>query len=248
MEDSAYEAEARVEAEHWWFRGRRLLFAAELNALEFEGTGKILDVGTGTGSNLRMLRDEGYQNVVGIDLNILAISYCLTKGFTSVLMGNATNLPFVDSQFDMVLATDTIEHIDDDRKALHEIYRVLAPGGYAMVAVPAFPSLWGLQDIVAYHKRRYRMSDLRAKIESTGFEIQRGYHFNYLLFPLIWLARRAIKIFGVKRASESEFNSPLLNQLLFRTFAFDVRTAPVLRPPFGVSILIVAQKPSHRSS
>ena len=85
----------------------------------------VLDIGTGTGSNLRMLRAEGYRNVTGIDLNPLAVNYCLAKGFTSVLTGDATNLPFAEGQLDIMLATDTIEHIDDDRTALQEIHRVL---------------------------------------------------------------------------------------------------------------------------
>jgi SAM-dependent methyltransferase len=242
MEQNTYEIEARVEAEHWWFRGRRILFASELRTLSFPTTARTLDIGVGTGSNLRMLREEGYRNVTGIDLNQMAVKYCIAKGFTSVALGDATRLPFAERQFDIVLATDTIEHIDDDRKALFEIYRVLAPGGYAIIAVPAFPSLWGLQDDVAHHKRRYRIRDLKEKIRTSGLEIQKEYHFNYILFPSIWLARRVIDFLRLRRGSEAEFNSPLINRLLFWIFRFDVRTAAFLRPPFGVSIAVIAQK------
>ena len=242
MELSAYEVEAQVEAEHWWFRGRRLLFAEELRALKTVTTAKILDIGIGTGSNLRMLREEGYRNVTGIDLNQMAVRFCMEKGFTSIALGDATRLPFAERQFDVVLATDTIEHIDNDSAALREIFRVLAPGGCAVIAVPAFPSLWGLQDDVAHHKRRYRIADLKQKIISGGLEIRKAYHFNYLLFPPIWLARRLISMCGIKRASEAEFNSPAINRLLYWTFLVDVRTAPLLRPPFGVSIMVIALK------
>ena len=38
------------------------------------------------------------------------------------------------------LATDTVEHIEDDQKALREIHRILAPGRHVMISVPAFPS------------------------------------------------------------------------------------------------------------
>jgi SAM-dependent methyltransferase len=141
-----------------------------------------------------------------------------------------------------VLATDTIEHIDDDRKALQEIHRVLVPGGHALIVVPAFASLWGLQDVVAQHKRRYRRADLFEKIQLTGLEVQKIYYFNYLLFVPIWFGRQVIKMLGIKRASEAEFNSTALNQLLLWIFAFDVRTAPLIHPPFGVSILAIAQK------
>ena len=245
MEHGVYDVEARLEAEHWWFRGRRMLFAAELRGLKIRTNAGVLDIGTGTGSNLRMLREEGYRNVTGIDLNPLAIRYCLSKGFTSVLAGDATSLPFAEGQFDIVLATDTIEHIDDDRKALQEIHRILVPGGYAMIVVPAFASLWGLQDIVAHHKRRYRTADLTEKIQASGLEIQQVYYFNYLLFLPIWFARQVIKMLRIKRASEAEFNSTALNQLLLWTFALDVRTAPLIHPPFGVSILAIGQKIKH---
>ena len=242
MEHGVYDTEARVEAEHWWFRGRRMLFAAELRGLKIGTGADVLDLGTGTGSNLRMLREEGYQNLTGVDLNPLAVDYCLEKGFTSVLAADATSLPFADGQFDVVLATDTIEHVDDDRKALQEIHRVLVPGGHAMIVVPAFASLWGLQDIVAHHKRRYRTGDLVEKIRSSGLEIRQVYYFNYLLFVPIWFARQVIKLLGIKRASEAEFNSPAVNQLMLWTFALDVRTAPLIHPPFGVSILAIGQK------
>jgi ubiquinone/menaquinone biosynthesis C-methylase UbiE len=172
----------------------------------------------------------------------MAVRFCMEKGFTSIALGDATRLPFAERQFDVVLATDTIEHIDNDRAALREIFRVLAPGGCAVIAVPAFPSLWGLQDDVAHHKRRYRIADLKQKIISGGLEIRKAYHFNYLLFPPIWLARRLISMCGIKRASEAEFNSPAINRLLYWTFLVDVRTAPLLRPPFGVSIMVIALK------
>ena len=242
MEQGVYDVEARVEAEHWWFRGRRQLFAAELRVLKVGMDAKFLDIGTGTGNNLRMLRQEGYRNVTGVDLNPLAIRYCLTKGFTSVLLAEATSLPFAEGQFDVVLATDTVEHIEDDQKALHEIHRVLAPGGHVMISVPAFPSLWGLQDDVAHHKRRYRMADLTEKIRSSGLQIRRSYYFNFLLFVPIWLARQFNRIVGIKLASENEINSTGLNQLLFWIFSLDVRVAPVLHPPFGVSIMMIGQK------
>jgi len=242
MEQGVYDVEARAEAEHWWFRGRRQLFATELRLLKVGIDAKFLDLGTGTGSNLRMLSQEGYRNVIGIDLDPLAIRYCLTKGFSSLLQAEATRLPFAEGQFDVVLATDTVEHIEDDQMALHEIHRVLAPGGHVMICVPAFASLWGLQDDVAHHKRRYRMADLAQKIRASGLQIQQSYYFNFLLFVPIWLARQFIRVIGIKLASENEINSTGLNQLLFGIFSLDVRVAPLLRPPFGVSIMMIGQK------
>ena len=108
--------------------------------------------------------------------------------------------------------------------------------------VPAFPSIWGLQDRVAHHKRRYRMRQLLEKIEPESFTIERAYHFNFLLFVPIWTVRRIIQLLNLKLSSEGEINSPLLNAILSSVFAADLVMAPVMRPPFGVSILVMARK------
>jgi SAM-dependent methyltransferase len=151
-------------------------------------------------------------------------------------------MPFEDGSFDFVIATDVIEHVENDSAALSELVRALKDEGKALIAVPAFPSLWGLQDVVAHHHRRYRMKQLLRQMRAAGLEPRRCYYFNYLLFIPIWIARRLIGLLGIKRDSEAEFNSSLLNRVLSVVFAFDVLTAPLLRPPFGVSILAIAQK------
>ncbi len=242
MQPETYTVEAEVEATHWWFVGRRQLFAQELARAGLRPDTRVLDVGTGTGANLRLLRQLKVSNVAGLDSNELAIQYCLTKGLGDVRRGDICAMPFEDGSFDFVLATDVIEHVDSDSAALRELVRVLRDDGTALLAVPAFPSLWGLQDVVAHHKRRYRMKPLLQKMRAAGLEPRRCFHFNYLLFIPIWMARRLIDFLGIKRDSEAEFHSPMLNRLLSAVFAFDVLTAPILHPPFGVSILAVGQK------
>ena len=80
MDIAAFAAEAEVEESHWWFVGRRQLFASELNEVTLQRQAAILDAGTGTGSTLRMLRDLGYSNVTGVDASEEAIRYCALKG------------------------------------------------------------------------------------------------------------------------------------------------------------------------
>nr|MCH9674054.1 class I SAM-dependent methyltransferase [Gammaproteobacteria bacterium] len=150
------------------------------------------------------------------------------------------------ASFELVLATDIIEHVNEDADALREIWRVLAPGGRVLITVPAFESLWGLQDERSAHVRRYRMKPLLQRVESSGLEPLTHYYFNYLLFVPIWLARRAIDLFKVNLDSENEVNSPALNRLLSAIFRLDVSTARLVRPPFGVSALVVAKKAVHR--
>jgi SAM-dependent methyltransferase len=251
MESGVYAVEAEVEATHWWFAGRRGIFAREIARLSLARDGAVLDIGSGTGANLRLLRDLGFRNATGLDASAEAIRYCGEKGLGPVRCGDAERLPFADRQFDLVLATDVIEHVGDDLAALREIRRVLSPRGAALLTVPAFPSLWGLQDEVGGHKRRYRMSALLDLHRRAGLVPGRHYHFNYLLFAPIWLARRAIELLGVRLRSENELNAPVLNWILEQIFHLDGLTAPLLRPPFGVSALVVAtpeRPPSPRAS
>jgi SAM-dependent methyltransferase len=242
METGTFAVEARVEEAHWWFVGRRRLFAREIGRLGLPPDAGVLDIGTGTGSGLRMLRDCGFRNVRGVDASDDAIAFAAAKGLGRVERGSIYAVPAADASQALVLATDVIEHVDDDIRALREVARVLAPGGYLLLTVPAFPSLWGLQDQRAHHKRRYRLQPLRRLLESAGIAPLRSYYFNYLLFGPIWLARQAIRVLNVDLESENEVNSPVINGLLTPIFRLDCATAPWVRPPFGVSALVLGRK------
>lgn len=242
MDTGTYAVEARVEETHWWFAGRRALFGREIGRLNLPSGAKVIDIGTGTGSNLRLLRDIGFCNVLGLDASDDAIRLCTAKGLGPVEHGSICSLPIADASHDLVLATDVIEHVDDDLQALREVNRVLAPDGFLLLTVPTFSSLWGLQDEVAHHKRRYRMGPLLRLIDAAGLVPVRAYYFNYLLFAPIWFARQVIRLSKVRLNSENEVNSPLINSVLTSIFQFDCWSAPVVHPPFGVSALVVARR------
>ena len=202
----------------------------------------ILDIGCGTGANLRMVRDIEIGTITGIDASPLAIKHCRDKAFKETLVGDICALPYSDMSFDIVLATDVIEHVADDLAAVSEIFRVLRPGGKAIFTVPAFQSLWGLQDDLSHHYRRYRMAPFCALLETAGLTISLRFHFNYFLFLPIWTTRQLLRLTKISFRSENDLNTPLLNCLLSFIFKFDVASARWLRPPFGVSICAVVSK------
>jgi SAM-dependent methyltransferase len=243
MEYATYAAEAEAEATHWWFVGRRTLFSRLLDRHAGGRDDRVLDVGTSTGTNLRLLTDMGYRDVTGLDPSPEAIRFCAEKGLPPVREGSITAMPFADGGFDLVLATDVVEHVDEDQQAVNEVARVLRPGGTALFTVPAFQSLWGLQDDVSHHKRRYRRAGFRALVEQAGFAVVDQFYFNYLLFGPIWLARQLIPLLAPNAKSETELNSPLVNGALHGIMQLDVATAPWVRPPAGVSYLVLARKP-----
>jgi SAM-dependent methyltransferase len=241
VNSEVYAVEARVSNSHWWFAGRRRLFTRLIRALDPNRSWLVLEVGAGTGANLSVLRNIGARRVVACDLSVDALR--LSGSEATLARADATRLPFRSDSIDLLLAADVIEHLDDDREALREFVRVLRPGGHLVLTVPAFPSLWGPQDIVAQHRRRYRRSPLLALIEGAGVRVSTCFHFNYVLFTPIWMARKILLALGVRVASENQINTSLLNRVLTRVFFADVDTAPVLKPPFGVSLCVVAAKP-----
>lgn len=240
MKTTVYAIEAQVRDTHWWFAGRRRLFARILHALGPLPSWRVLEVGVGTGANIEVLQRLGTKPVFGSDIAIESEVAATGVIFTRA---DATRLPFRSSSIDLLVAADVIEHLDDDLAALREFARVLRPGGHLLLTVPAFPSLWGPQDVVAQHRRRYRRGPLLSRLRQSGISVRRCFHFNYLLFVPIWAARRLLLAFRVPVESENEINTPLVNRLLSRVFFADVDSAPILRPPFGVSLCVVARKP-----
>jgi SAM-dependent methyltransferase len=189
-----------------------------------------------------MLRDLGFNNACGLDPSDDAIRFCGTKGFLQVQKGDVCQIPYPDASFELILATDVIEHVDDDRLALREIVRVLAPAGRVLLTVPAFRSLWGRQDEVAMHKRRYNLHQLANLVRENGLTIEKSYYFNFLLFIPIWLARRLIDLFNLPVENENRVNNAVLNRILLAIFRADARSARIIHPPFGVSALTIAVK------
>lgn len=246
MDPQAYALEAAVEAEHWWFKGRRLLFRRLIGALRATNSWKILDVGTSTGTNLRLLRDMEFDQVIGLDSSESAARYCESKGFGPVRLGDVQDMPFDDDSFDLVLATDIIEHVPDDTQAMRELRRVLKPGGTLLLTVPAFMALWGHNDDTAHHRRRYKGHEVVDLARDCGLEVEKKFYFNFLLFVPIWAVRTFMRAFRSDGGPpENEINSPVINRVLTFLFSLDVRLAPLLRPPFGVSFLAVARKPTE---
>jgi SAM-dependent methyltransferase len=242
MDIAAYAVEAAVEADHWWFVGRRLLFSDIIKGFDLPPDAEILDVGTSTGTNLRLLRDLGFTRITGVDKSPEAIRFCAAKELGEVRLGDVCALPFANQWFDLILATDVIEHVEDDLSALRELRRVLKPGGSLLLTVPAFPLLWGLQDDVSHHKRRYRLNQLLERLQNADLPQRRYFHFNYLLFLPILASRRLMRVLKIRVASEGQINAGWLNRALTLLFRFDVKTASRLRPPIGVSALVIATR------
>jgi SAM-dependent methyltransferase len=101
-----------------------------------------------------------------------AVETLSRAGGRSVRAGDG-HLPFRDGSFDAVLALEVLEHVDEDRRLMAEIARVLRPGGRAVISVPLYMSLWSSTDESCAHVRRYEPEELLGKLREAGFRPER---------------------------------------------------------------------------
>ncbi len=243
MMEHTYPILFRVEQSHWWHIGRRKIlagFVAEICRAVIDRRARILDVGCGTGANLLML--SKYGDAEGVDVSEDALAFCRERGLDKVKLGAAEELPYDDGTFDLVTAFDVVEHLDDDLAGLSEMRRVLRPGGRVLLFVPTFMFLWGLQDDVSNHRRRYRLSQLRRVLEQAGFEIERTTYANITFFLPILLVRKLMRLTGIKAESENTINVTALNGVLGRLLGMESSILRYMNLPFGVSGLCVARR------
>ena len=242
MKEHTYPIMFRVEQAHWWYTGRRKILAGFVEEICRQVTDRrprILDVGCGTGANLLMLSQYG--DAEGVDLSEDALAFCRERGLDKVRLGAGEELPYEDSTFDLVTAFDVVEHMDDDLAGLREMRRVLRPGGRVLLFVPTFMFLWGLQDDVSNHRRRYRLPELRRVLEKAGFEIERTTYANITFFFPILVMRQLMRLTGIKTDSENNINVTALNGGLGSVFGAESWLLKVMNLPFGVSGLCVAR-------
>ncbi len=243
MQQHTYSIMYEVEESHWWFVGRRRIlrsFMARIVADLKKTNPQILDIGCGTGANLEMLAEFGA--VQGVDVSPEALAFCRTRGLDQVRQGAAEELPYADGQFDLVTALDVVEHLDDDRSGLEEMRRVLHPKGRALIFVPAFMFLWGVQDDISNHRRRYTLKGIKDVLQSAGFELERATYANITFFFPILLGRILMRATGFRPASENNLTIGGLNGVLGSLFGAEATLLRYLNFPFGVSIICVARR------
>ena len=243
MKEHTYPILFRVEQSHWWHTARRKIIASFVEDICRRVTDRrprILDVGCGTGANLLML--SKYGDAEGVDVSEDALAFCRERGLENVKLGAAEQLPYDDDTFDLVTALDVVEHLDDDLAGLREMRRVLRPGGRVLLFVPTFMFLWGLQDDVSNHRRRYRMPELGRVLKQAGFEIERTTYANITFFMPILAMRKLMRLTGIKAESENNINVSAFNGMLGRMLGAESFVLRYMNIPFGVSGLCVARK------
>lgn len=172
-------------------RARRII-----EGLDLRKGDRIIDVGCGDGFYLHILTELPIKtNLLGFDFDKIVLANArknLRPEKIKLVNGSATKIPFKDKSFDKAIMTEVLEHIDDDKKALAEVNRILKPGGILLITVPNFhfpflwdPINWVLQNIFATHisgtgffagiwarhLRLYKKDDIVKIIKASGLKI-----------------------------------------------------------------------------
>ena len=241
MEETVFQRMSGHDAEHWWFVARRRILSDQIAALGLDPGARILEAGCGPGGNLSMLAAFG--EVTGFEPNEGARRIAEQRTGFPVRGGTLPDDDlFPPASFDLVVAFDVIEHIDDDAGAVRSLARLLRPGATFMMTVPAYAWLWSEHDEHHHHKRRYTRAPVRQLVEGAGLSVEKLSHFNTLLMPAVVLRRGLARLLRTELAPDDAMPGPVLNDLLAGIFAFERHLLRHVSLPAGVSILCVASK------
>lgn len=242
MQADYSESYARYESRHWWFRARRIILRSVLRGLPLAPDARILEVGTGPGANLYYVYPPDVR-LCGIEPNPDLAALANGRGSFPVHVARAEAIPESLGMFDAVTMFDVLEHTADDGEVLERLARCLVPGGLLILTVPAYRLLWGPQDVVSGHYRRYTMRSLRARVKEAGFVPLRSTFFNTLLFPVVAAFRIVGRILRSSRGpSDLHYSLGPIDQLFFLVFAAEKWLLKAFNLPFGVSIFLAASK------
>lgn len=242
MEKEQYEILFRVEEAHWWYLGMRAIVASLLERhLDANRRHRILDAGCGTGGMSSYLGRFG--SVVGLDGSLEALCLAKKRRLRDLVLGSVEQVPFESDSFDLVTSFDVIYHraVKDDRRALAEFYRVLAPGGHLVIRVPAYDWLRAPHDLAVHTRHRYTRGELARRLEDAGLRLRTLTYVNSLLFPLATLVR-LMENAGMIQVEELALPPEAINQVLLSALKAEARLIRAMSLPWGLSVLAVATK------
>lgn len=205
----------------------------------------MLDAGSGPGGN-RSILPESVRSYA-LDPSRHSLNLSRVHPYEGWIQGDLIDLPIRSNSLNMVVVMDVLEHLEEHGHAADEIYRVLRPGGVVLVTVPAFQWLWGLQDRLSHHKRRYTRPQVTELLRNSGFDIQRSTYFNTFMLPPIWLGRKILDLFPHNLESEGQITMPGVNALIRWIFSSERLFLRFFDFPFGVSIFCLATKSAQAS-
>jgi SAM-dependent methyltransferase len=210
----------------------------------------ILEIGCSSGFMLRDISQAlPHAVVVGADV-VKAPLYKLAEQMpqTPLLRFDLLQCPLPAASFDAIVLLNVLEHIEDDVRALQQVFRLLKPGGVAIIEVPAGPQLYDAYDKALMHFRRYGMAELVEKLDGTGFGVRRKSHLGCLVYPAFAHVKRRNQksptsntqaLQGVVKQQAHSTGSSLLMKVVM---AVEMAMGKYVSYPVGVRCLVTVGK------
>jgi len=212
----------------------------------------VLEIGSSSGYLLRDIKKA-------IPRTFIIGSDCIPEPLEKIAEHNPdipliqfdlVNCPLPDKCVDVIIALNVLEHIDDDVAALRQIYRILRPGGCAIIEVPANPALYDFYDKQLKHFRRYTLDELSRKAEQAAFTLEHPSHLGFFIYP----AFRFMKLRNKQTMKQTEVDTqdsvkhlihlggPVMNKVLFFMMRIELNLGKIARYPYGIRCLITLKK------
>lgn len=201
---------------------------------------RVLEVGCGIGNMTPFFLGATLVTAIDVLPESVAVVQKQAEAFPNVraivadIADSAAVTMLGERHYDTVVCINVLEHIERDADALRHMCDVLVPGGKTLLFVPAGPYLYGHLDEALGHYRRYSLAPLCKLVRSQGFEIVEASYMNMAGIPGWFLSSRILRREAPPRGLLWLFN------LLTPFFMWVEKT---VRPPFGQSIVCVAQRP-----
>lgn len=253
MNPREYEIMFALEDAYWWYRGMRRVTRAFAPGLFAATAGSwLLDAGCGTGRNLQDLAAAGGR-AVGVDISLRALGLARRRGRTPLVCGSIEALPFRSGAFAGVLSRDVLCIVPREEAAARELARVLELGGALVLSSPAFRMLSGAHDRAVGGLRRHTAPELKRRLEEAGLEVRRTTYANFFLAVPIWFLRKVTGAMARGRPREdarSDFGiaPSSFKEIFFYLLSLEARVVARGRLPFGVTVLVLAEKPAQGTS
>lgn len=243
MDVDLYDQLRRVEDNHWWFKARRhIVFSLIERYLGSRKGLRICDIGCGTGGNLAALMDR--HDVLGIEKSDQGVEMARRRLGDRVQNGYLPDgLKLPESNFDVVLMTDVLEHTKDDELSAKTAIRLLRPGGLMVATVPAIPWLYSQYDVRLHHFRRYSGGQFRRLWDNTESEVLLLSYYNCFLFPPAAAVRIVSRLIPKRDATDDlEVPPSFINSMLFSIMKLESPLLGRVPLPFGLSLIAVVQR------
>lgn len=200
---------------------------------------RILEVGCSIGNFTQYFLDRSLVVALDVSEKYLEVLKAKHDGRPNLIpvhcsIDSPDVLSLKDYELDTAVVLNVLEHVEDDERALRNIFQILSHTGRLLMLAPAFPVLFGAMDRADDHYRRYSRQDLERKVAAAGFNIRKMGYMNFLGF-FGWFVNGRI----FRRSLLPKNQLAIFNRIVPILAAIERRVPP----PIGQSIYCIAQKP-----